>query len=107
MWKTRSEILAPFLELTTVEKPWKWSHKQQNEFDTMKKSWLRKPFWLTQSRKSLLKCILMQAPYQLGAYISQNGKPTAFYSRNLTPAQTWCTTTEQELLSIVKTLNEF
>jgi RNase H-like domain found in reverse transcriptase len=44
---------------------------------------------------------------QLGACISQNGKPTAFYSRNLQPAQTRYTTTERELLSIVETLKEF
>jgi hypothetical protein len=44
--------------------------------------------------------------FQLGAVISQNGKPTAFYSRKLTPTQTWYTTTEREFLSIVKTLKE-
>jgi hypothetical protein len=45
--------------------------------------------------------------YQLGAVISQNGKPIAFYSRKLTPTQTWYTTTERELRSIVETLKEF
>jgi hypothetical protein len=45
--------------------------------------------------------------YQLGAVISQNGKPIVFYSRKLTPTQTQYTTTERELLPIVKTLKEF
>jgi hypothetical protein len=44
---------------------------------------------------------------QLGAVISQNNKPIAFYSRKLQPAQTRYTTTERELLSIVETLKEF
>jgi hypothetical protein len=44
---------------------------------------------------------------QLGAVISQDNKPIAFYSRKLNPAQTRYTTTERELLSIVETLKEF
>jgi hypothetical protein len=44
---------------------------------------------------------------QLGACISQEEKPIAFYSRKLNPAQTRYTTTERELLSIVETLKEF
>jgi hypothetical protein len=44
---------------------------------------------------------------QLEACISQGGKPIAFYSRKLNPAQTRYTTTERELLSIVETLKEF
>ena len=45
--------------------------------------------------------------YQLGACISQNDKPIAFYSRNLNPAQTRYTTTERELFFIVEVLKEF
>ena len=44
---------------------------------------------------------------QLGTCISQNGKPIAFYSCKLKPAQTQYTTTERELLSILKVLKEF
>ena len=45
--------------------------------------------------------------HPVGACISQNDKPIAFYSRKLNPAQTRYTTTERELLSIVKVLKEF
>ena len=41
---------------------------------------------------------------QLGVVISQKNKPIAFYSRKLWPAQRRHTTTEHELLSIIKTL---
>jgi len=44
---------------------------------------------------------------QLGAVISQKGKPIVFYSRKVNPAQTCYTTTERELLAIVETLKEF
>ena len=45
--------------------------------------------------------------YQLGAVISQEGKPIAFFSRKLTQAQRNMTVTEKELLAIVETLKEF
>ena len=44
---------------------------------------------------------------QLGSVISQRGRPVAFYSCELNPAQQRYTTTEQEVLSVVATLKEF
>jgi len=44
---------------------------------------------------------------QLGAVITQQGKPLAFYSCKLNPTQIRYTTIERELLAIVKTLKEF
>ena len=44
---------------------------------------------------------------QIGAVISQKGKPIALYSRKMNSTQQNCTTTEKELLSIVETLKEF
>ena len=44
---------------------------------------------------------------QIGAVISQKGKPIAFYSHNMNSDQHSYTTTEKELLSIVATIKEF
>ncbi len=44
--------------------------------------------------------------HQLGSVTSQDGKPMAFCSHKLNPAQSKCAMTEQESLSIVETLKE-
>jgi len=43
---------------------------------------------------------------QLGADISQDGKPVTLYNRKVNPAQTRYTNMESELLSIDETLEE-
>ena len=45
--------------------------------------------------------------FQLGAVISQEGKPIAFFSQKLNRAQKNYTMTEKELLSIVECVKEF
>ena len=45
--------------------------------------------------------------FQLGAVISQKGKPISFYSRKMNSAQHNYTIPEKELLSVVQTLKEF
>ncbi len=44
---------------------------------------------------------------QLGAVITQDNRPIAFYSRKLSKMQQKCSVTEIELLAIVETLKEF
>ena len=44
---------------------------------------------------------------QIGAVISQKGKPIAFYSQEMNSTQHNYTTTDKRLLSIVATLKEF
>jgi len=45
--------------------------------------------------------------YQLGAVITQDNRPLAFFSRKLTDMQRKYSVTEIELLAIVETLKEF
>jgi hypothetical protein len=107
MWIHRSDVLAPLSRLTSKTTPWQWTEIEQNAFDTMKR---------IISRETLLAYPDFTKPFvihtdaskvQLGAVISQDDRPIAFYSRKLNPAQTRYTTTERELLSIVETLKEF
>ncbi len=86
---------------------WQWTEIEQKAFNQMK---------CIISREVLLAYPDFNKPFdiqrdashaQLGAIISQNGKPIAFYSCKLNPAQMWYTMTEHELLSIVETLKEF
>ena len=107
MWKGRSGILTPLSSMTSKEAKWNWTSECQEAFDKIKK---------LVSRETLLSYPDFNKPFeihtdaskvQLGAVISQNNKPIAFYSRKLNPAQVNYTTTERELLSIVETLKEF
>ena len=107
MWIRRSHVLAPLSRLTSEGVKWQWTNVERKAFNDMKK---------IISRETLLSYPDFNKPFvihtdashtQLGAVISQDNKPIAFYSRKLNPAQTRYTTTERELLSIVETLKEF
>ena len=87
MWKRRSHMLAPLTEVTKVpkgSKAFKWGPEQDKAFQTVKQ---------VISENVLLRFPDFQKPfdihtdasdYQLGAVISQEGKPIVFYCRKLT-----------------------
>ena len=100
-------MLAPLASLTSTKAKWSWGQQQEIAFQMAKKI-IAKEVMLAYPDFSLPFEIHTDAShYQLGAVISQQGRPIAFYSRKLNPAQTRYTTTERELLSIVETLKEY
>ena len=107
VWKRRSHLLAPLSRLTSKSAKWEWTEKEQNAFDTIKKVISRDVLLTYPNFKEKFDIHTDASDEQLGAVISQNGKPIAFYSRKLNSAQKNYTTTERELLSIVETLKEF
>src|SRR5687767_9582304 len=107
IWPQRSHILVPLTGLTSENMPWKWTEEAQNAFDEMKRAIARETLLAYPNFNEVFDIHTDASLYQLGACISQNGKPIAFYSRKLNPAQTRYTTTERELLSIVEVLKEF
>ena len=103
MWIRRSHVLAPLSELTTTKRTWKWEAKHSAAFATAKKIMARETMLAYPDFNAPFEIHTDASHYQLGAVISQKGKPIAFYSRKLNPAQTRYTTTERELLSIIET----
>ncbi len=107
MWPRRSELLSPLTDLCSKQAKWKWGDKQTKAFQRIKNMI---------SKETLLSYPQFDKPFeihtdasdkQLGSVIAQEGKPIAFYTRKLNPAQRNYNTTERELLAIVETLKEF
>ena len=107
MWVRRSDILAPLTALTSKNVKWHWTDVHQKAFETMKKTISRDALLAYPNFNKTFEIHTDASKTQLGAVISQDNKPIAFYSRKLNPAQTRYTTTERELLAIVETLKEF
>jgi hypothetical protein len=107
MWPKRSHLLAPLSALTSSKVKWNWTKECQQAFDQMKELIARETLLTYPDFNKSFEIHTDASQVQLGACISQDGKPVAFYSRKLNPAQTRYTTTERELLSIVETLKEF
>ena len=107
MWIRRSELLAPLTSMTSKEVKFKWTELHQKNLDLIKKVIAKETLLAYPNFNARFDLHTDASQTQLGAVISQDGIPIAFYSRKLNPAQTRYTTTEKELLSIVETLKEF
>ena len=106
MWRKRTHTLAPLTKLCSTKVKFKWTDVENNAFIAMKKI-ARHDVLRSQPNFSETFIIHTGASNtQLGGIMSQNGKPIAFYSRKLTPAQKNYTTTEKELLSRMEILKE-
>ena len=87
MWKGRAHLLDPLSSLTSKARPFIWEKQHQEAFEAIKR---------VLSCEVLLAYPDFNAPFhihtdasgfQIGAVISQNGKPIAFYSKKMNNAQ--------------------
>ena len=109
LWPRRSHILEPFTAISSGKKgaKIKWSTELETAF-TQVKAMVSQETLLTYPDWSKTFDIHTDASdFQLGAVISQEGRPIAFFSRKLNAAQLTYTTTEKELFSIVECCKEF
>jgi len=107
MWVRPSHVLAPLAGLTSNTTKWKWEPQHRKAFAMAKRIIAKEALLAYPDFNKPFQICTDASHYQLGAVVSQDGKPIAFYSRKLNPAQTRYTTTKRELLSIVQTLKEY
>jgi len=89
------------------KKPWQWDSIHQEAFYNVKKTIAKEVVLAYPDFTKPFDIYTDASTKQLGAVITQNNRPIAFFSRKLSGAQSKYTVTELELLAIVETLKEF
>jgi hypothetical protein len=120
MWARHSEMLAPPTDLVgecsetkttrmnkTKKKPWRWDPIHQQAFDNVKAAIAKETVLVYPDFSKPFEIYMDACSTQLGAIITQDNRPIAFFSRKLSETQQKYSVTEVELLAIVETLKEF
>jgi len=120
LWSQRSHLLAPLTDLIgecghtkttkrhgTKKKSWYWTNEHQVAFEKVKETLARQVMLAYPTYGELFEIYTDASSLQLGAVITQRGRPLAFFSRKLSDTQRKYLVTEPELLSIVECLKEF
>jgi len=120
IWEKRTDLLAPLTDLVgecgttkstkkkgTKKAPWHWDDIHQTAFESIKTMIARDVVLAYPDFSKKFVLYTDASKRQLGAVITQDNRPIAFFSRKLNSAQSKYSITELELLSIVETLKEF
>ena len=87
MWWHHSEMLAPLTLLISITVPFKWTEIEQKVFIVMKKIISRDVYCAYLNFNQCFDIHTDASDIQMGACISQNKKPIAYYSHKLNLAQ--------------------
>jgi hypothetical protein len=120
LWARRSKMLTPLTSLVgessqtkvtrakgTKKVPWYWDEIHQRAFDHVKATIAREVVLAYPDYSNVFKIYTNASSKQLGAVITQENRPIAFFSWKLSNTQRKYSVTKIELLAIVKTLKEF
>ncbi len=91
----------------TKKVPWHWDTIHQRAFNHVKDTIAKDVVLAYPDYSKVFKIYTDASSKQLGAVISQDNRPIAFFSQKLSDTQRKFSITEIELLAIVKTLKEF
>ena len=99
-----STLVAPLTSLTSANTPWNWCCKCQVAFDTVISMLINAPLLQLPDFEKPFKIISDASLVGTGAVLLQEDKPIAFTSSKFIPAERGYTTTEQELLGVIRAL---
>ncbi len=91
----------------TKKQPWRWDPIHQHAFDNIKAAIAKETVLAYLDFSEPFEIFTDASSTQLGAVITQDNRPIAFFSRKLSKTQQKYSVTEIELLAIVETLKEF
>jgi hypothetical protein len=91
----------------TKKMPWHWDEVHQRGFDHVKATIAREAALACPDYSKVFEIYTDALNKQLGAVITQENRPIAFFSWKLSTTQCKYSVTKIELLAIVKTLKEF
>ncbi len=118
-WARWSKMLAPLNSLVgecgqtkvtrakgTKKVPWHWDEVHQRAFEHIKATIAREVILAYPDYSKVFKIYTDTSSKQLGAVITQENRPIAFFRRKLSTTQRKYSVTKIELLAIVETLKE-
>jgi hypothetical protein len=91
----------------TKKTPWQWDPIHQKGFDNLKASIAKETVLAYPDFSKPFEIYMDASATQLGAVITQDNRPIAFFSRKQSKMQQKYSVTEIQLLAIVETLKKF
>ena len=99
-----STIARPLHMLTRKDAVWHWGASCQTAFEFLKEKLTAAPVLAAPDFSKPFEVVADASDYTLGAILLQEGRPVAFESRKLTPAECNYHTPEKELLAVMHAL---
>lgn len=108
-----SRLARPMHDLTSKKADWTWGEREQGAFDFIKSSIVSEPILILPDVTRPFRLEADSSDFATGSILSQissvDGKlhPVAFFSKSLSPAERNYEIHDKELLSIVRSLEEW
>lgn len=102
-----SSLVAPLTQLTGSTAEWQWGTQQEEAFNGVKFALTNAPVLRFPDPNKHYEVISDASLAGTGAVLMQEGHPAAYTSSKFTPPERNYTTTEQELLGVIKALKQW